>query len=1248
MRIPNLNVTQSVTQRIRDLDLQRFKLDEQISTGQKIKYAEDDGSMMSRTIRLDSQKGRLSQYQRNASYASEFINAGSMNLEKLREINQRAQEIARVAGSGLNGSGVETYSLELDQLIDETLNRLNSSHRGKTLFGGLELKPNFAHSDVISAEAELKILDLNNSSVGTPSPNGRRYLKQGDEVVFLANGREYVVQAKMPEISAHDASESYNKGDLVKVTEYTDDAILIDGAEFSDLNSVLSKLADKDWSKSKAGDLRDQSAEVFLLDAAQIEQISISLGNQPNIDFFPSSGGYFAITQKDGDLFLEPVENKVESWQPNKNYSSGDMVQWGFEYFQASANIQAGEEFSETFWQKVPSDQVSSTFILTEQSDTTYWEATTDGINGIIPSVESNSWVQISPNEFVSNVSTSTATSLLSDLINSDAYFLSDSKVYETVDSLAFVRGAKSSSDRHDPDLSLTASVNTEGQLMVKGTVGKTFNSTAEYISAYDSNSYFPEQLDGMVVARAKSMFPTKDYAALSEGEKNKVWESVKQEKLHWDIALQQTTTDSGSEINISLAEPWKRLGIFQLGDVVEYNGKLWESIKNENFNHEPSFAGSEFWRELGNDYKQSREDWTIKSSGTETRFYFSGPDGRLFSDRTEAVNYTFDILSNSTRIYTDSNQLFTDAENLVHKIAYPVSRFEATASESDGIVYFDSTSQSYRLAALSEGQTKMDGVFLKGNLVDPTSSEVSRGEVVQYRGSYFVVTNNLSPEEVNSVTGSAIIQDADVVGDLSSSVAVGEKIYEETTGRIFMLLGDSLPVEGREVVLQAGVEQPLRQGAYIYDPQTDKYFVAQENVDDANLVDLDGFNSPLVEVNSFSAVQGAEWSVDQKYGKGQIVFHNGVFYECQTDGKQDINGNFNGFDNRDDEEFLGPDGNYYHPVVSPSDDFFFQAEDAISRESFDLRRARGEEIFNNVWLPVSEMVNQVLSFNVNNLDEASVKIQSAGKAGIDASVKVVTDVNGVVSNLQVENPGRYFFPGAVDETGNVSIPESYQVAEVILPDGESLRANIIWGENPNDPGPYIITGFELLGSAILDQAMGAQQGDTYSFATGKRTFLDHRDEEGRILGVTYTGSDEDAEFYVGKDSKISSFLSAQNDGTAELKNVISSLIDLRNGLSNPNIAEMSEVVQLAEKELIVQEDSVVDKIGELSSLMVRMETVRAHDEEYFLEIDRKLASDLDVDLSEAIMQLTRVSTAYQAAMQVGAQLLNTSLLNYL
>ena len=139
MRIPDLNVSQSVSQRIRELDLQRFKLDQQITSGQKITYAEDDGSKMSRTIKLDSQKNKLSQYQRNATYASEFLNTGQLNLEKLREINQRAQEIARLAGGGLNGAAIETYGIELDQLIDETLNRVNSRHRGKALLGVLNL-----------------------------------------------------------------------------------------------------------------------------------------------------------------------------------------------------------------------------------------------------------------------------------------------------------------------------------------------------------------------------------------------------------------------------------------------------------------------------------------------------------------------------------------------------------------------------------------------------------------------------------------------------------------------------------------------------------------------------------------------------------------------------------------------------------------------------------------------------------------------------------------------------------------------------------------------------------------------------------------------------------------------------------------------------------------------------------------------------------------------------------------------------
>ncbi|MDG1173860.1 MAG: hypothetical protein P8M67_06140, partial [Opitutales bacterium] len=177
---------------------------------------------------------------------------------------------------------------------------------------------------------------------------------------------------------------------------------------------------------------------------------------------------------------------------------------------------------------------------------------------------------------------------------------------------------------------------------------------------------------------------------------------------------------------------------------------------------------------------------------------------------------------------------------------------------------------------------------------------------------------------------------------------------------------------------------------------------------------------------------------------------------------------------------------------------------------------------------------------------------------------------------------------------------------------------------------------------------MGPRLGDSYSFASGAKTFLDHRDSTGNVIGVTYTGSKENAEFYVGKDSKISSFLNAENNNTSELADLLDSMVELRNGLRENDPTKMAQQIQNTEKDLISFENKVVDKMGELSSVMVRMETVRAHDEEYHLALDQRLANDLDVDISDAIMRLTQISTAYQAAMQVGANLLNTSLLNYL
>ena len=145
--------------------------------------------------------------------------------------------------------------------------------------------------------------------------------------------------------------------------------------------------------------------------------------------------------------------------------------------------------------------------------------------------------------------------------------------------------------------------------------------------------------------------------------------------------------------------------------------------------------------------------------------------------------------------------------------------------------------------------------------------------------GSYFLTINTFDEEEINSAIGSEIIQKVDATGDLSSNVGYGGKIYDESARRVYMYLGQKLPTVGRETNLQQGIQQPLRQGAFIFNPDTNKFYVAQEDTEDANSIDLNIANSELVEIKSFEAIQGQNWSVDEVYSKGQIVLFDGVYY---------------------------------------------------------------------------------------------------------------------------------------------------------------------------------------------------------------------------------------------------------------------------------------------------------------------------------------------------------------------------------
>ena len=1304
MRLPNLSVSDSITKTIRELDLQRFKLDKQISTGQKITLPEDDGMRLGRVIKLDTEKGQLAQFQRNASYASEFLNAGHLNLDNLREVNQRAQEISRVAGSSLNGPAMETYGNEINQLIEEALNRINSTHRGRSLFAGTQLKPEFGNSEVQRGSEQKAIISLDSSFVGEEGGDGTRRIKSGEQVIFKLNGREYVVSAKVDGLTTSEinqlASNLINNDTKIladsPVYETNEYKASVRGSSKSEnypnsnvqIYSKLSNTGDL-LVFGTVGEKYEAKAEYLThWDPNHYYPNQVEEKRSTQTQYLYPGSSYNDLTPAEkkivDDYVFEATNGSFPRWSDALSFQSGDRVYddttdplnprslqfnssvkgtWG-----ASSYLQGDFVNHDGSWHQVISSNGASSL------QSPHNPSTTPAFNNV------TSYLQGSP-VLASKDQIVTASSLMKGSFDPYADYLPGDVVHQgnqywqfdpTFKSIEnWSAKAHSTGDvvRHNgiyykalsatipsdlnPSSANSASWESLGSSLSKlsdagvGLTDRTTQVNNEATTASETGTYF-----------IKSPFQATAADGLSSAGDpvlNGAFEIVPNDTVapSWnrDIAVGTELSLGTSSLSVVHSDNWKRLETYELGTIIKYEDKLWESQINDNFNHRPSPDSSLYWKEVPSGYAVDREDWELESTGVTKRFYFLSVDGRLFDDRTEAQLHNESILlASNISAYNSVQELQDDAALKVKEIAYPVSNFSVKSSQSTGKVTFDPETLEYRLAAAAEGGSVIDGLFIKGQVT--RSSEIGqfvKNSTVLHEGKYYLVTDPASTDKTlwphleesfpptdaySYVEGEALIlkkgdylfdavnnsyylaaEDLSVAQASTATLSSNslKSVSARTEGSAF-LLGDTLPIEGKEMVFLDGSSISPQIGDYVYDRANDLYYVALQSLNDETVLTD---QSKFLQVSGRAAMQGAEWSADFIYDSGQITLHEGRYYKCLLN-------NFN--NSVATSSFLGGS-----QLVRPDDKLVFNEE--------------GIRVANYIWEEVEKPLNHVLKFEAVRSDAPTVTIQPAGSAGIDAKAKAVVDANGDVVGLKVVNPGRYFF----GTSASGIIPPDFEKAKVILPGGQEMEATILWEENPNDPGPFRIAGFDISGETVAkNAAYGPRTGDTFSFATGEKTFLDHRNDKGEIINVSYMGSEKNSEFYVGKESAISSFIDSSDGNTAGLGNVVNTLVELRDGLANATPSHYSQEVENAEKKLIDLEDEIIDKMGELSASMLRMETVKAHDEDYFMQLDQRVSRDLDIDLSEAIMRLTRVSTAYQAAMQVGAQLLNSSLLNYL
>jgi flagellar hook-associated protein 3 FlgL len=176
-------------------------------------------------------------------------------------------------------------------------------------------------------------------------------------------------------------------------------------------------------------------------------------------------------------------------------------------------------------------------------------------------------------------------------------------------------------------------------------------------------------------------------------------------------------------------------------------------------------------------------------------------------------------------------------------------------------------------------------------------------------------------------------------------------------------------------------------------------------------------------------------------------------------------------------------------------------------------------------------------------------------------------------------------------------------------------------------------------------QTGNSRLGEDYLFGgtkTDAPPFDATRDASGDITLVTYKGATSAAQIQTSEGTLISPY----TDGAVnqQLGDFINNLISLRDALTNQDPA----AVQTAANDLHGSEDNLLVAISGVGAVQTRLEADDTQNSARFTDLEKLISQDADADLAQTVVRFQQAQTAYQAALQSGAQVMHLSLLDYI
>lgn len=263
MRITSNANSSLLINQLQTLTARQQKYQNQAATGQRITNPEDDPAAMGRVLNAQAEKSSVQQFNNNANRALDLSQSSFSGLSGLKDISDRAGEIAAMVGGTTDATSMKAYSVELNQLMEQALQTGNSQLNGTYLYGGTktDAAPFTATRDAAgqitgatyqgAASGAAIAVDAGTSISPFTSGTDNQGISQFINTLAtlrdaLASGNASTVQATQPALTTSENHLLDTLGNLGAVQTRLQAAGTANASRFSSLENQISADADAD------------------------------------------------------------------------------------------------------------------------------------------------------------------------------------------------------------------------------------------------------------------------------------------------------------------------------------------------------------------------------------------------------------------------------------------------------------------------------------------------------------------------------------------------------------------------------------------------------------------------------------------------------------------------------------------------------------------------------------------------------------------------------------------------------------------------------------------------------------------------------------------------------------------------------------------------------------------------------------------------------------------------------------------